>query len=68
MIIPPVLKIVPDDRMGEWGETWREEEEEPVAIEQNADVVLLAASLVVVPAVRFSALSLRWCIFHVGVF
>lgn len=53
--------------MGEWGETWREEEE-TVAIEQNADVVLLAASLVVVPAVRFSALSLRWCIFHVGVF
>lgn len=54
--------------MGEWGETWREEEEKTVAIEQNADVVLLAASLVVVPAVRFSALSSRWCIFHVGMF
>lgn len=68
VIIPPVLEIVPDDRMGEGGETWREEEAKTVAIERNSDVVLPAASLVVVPAVRFGALSSRWCMFHVGMF
>lgn len=68
MIIPPVLKIVPDDRMGEGGETWRKEEDKTVAIERNAAVVLPAASLVVVPAVGFGALRSRWCMFHVGMF
>lgn len=65
-IVAPVLKIVPEHRWEGWEDT-EAGGRKKVATEQNGNVVL-AASLVGVPEARFSDLSSRWYVFHVGMF